>query len=467
MENKIVIAHNHKEWQQIVDTHYQGIRFFKNIYFSNRIFIALTAIFICFVVAYFIPLVKWLAYTATILLAAIVFIEIIALFFSRNKIYAQRQTPLKFSNGDQNTISYILYNTFPFPITYTLIDELPIQLQAREYHKKGSIASQAKIEIYAKIQPHERGEYIFEDLHLYISALFHIVVRRVDYAQKSIAACYPSYIKIRDNSFRSIIHTQSQYGSRLLKKKGSSTEFDSIKEYILGDDIRHINWKASARKAQLMTNVYTDEKSQQIYCIINMGRNMKMPFQGLTLLDHSINASLMLSYIALIKNDNVGLITFEKKVQEFLKPSRNRTQFLKINELLYKTKTSYNEPDMAHLSSVVSQKAGQRSLLLIFTNYETYTGFERHLAYYNLLSKKHLVCVIFFENTEVKKLQQKETEDIKSIYVSTIAEKYIQEKKKIIKALRQNGMLSIYTTPQNLSVDVINKYIELKVNRMI
>ena len=467
MENKIVIAQHLHEWQETVDTHYREANFFRNIFFSNRIFIPITVLFVLYVIAYFVPIMRWLAHAATTVFVFSILIEIVVLFFMRKKVYVQRNTPVKFSNGDDNKISYTLLSTYPFTAQYKLIDELPIQLQDRTFQKQGKLPSQTKVDIYHHIQPTERGEYLFQNLHLYVSSMLNLVLRRLDYEQPATVATYPSFIKIRDNSFKSVINTRSQYGSRELKKRGSSTEFDSIKEYILGDDIRHINWKASARKAQLMTNVYTDEKSQQIYCIINMGRNMKMPFQGLTLLDHSINASLMLSYIALIKNDNVGLITFEKKVQEFLKPSRNRTQFLKINELLYKTKTSYHEPDMAQLSTIVTQRAGQRSLLLLFTNYETYTAFERHLPYYILLAKKHLLCVIFFENTEVQKLQQQEAEDIKSIYISTIAEKYVQEKKRIIKSLRQNGMLSIYTTPQNLSVDVINQYIELKVNRMI
>jgi uncharacterized protein (DUF58 family) len=94
-------------------------------------------------------------------------------------------------------------------------------------------------------------------------------------------------------------------------------EFEQIKEYVSGDDIRTLNWKASARKGGLMINNFMEEKSQQVYCIIDKGRLMKMPFDGLTLLDYAINTCLVLSNVCLRKQDRVGVITFQIRPMPF------------------------------------------------------------------------------------------------------------------------------------------------------
>ena len=128
----------------------------------------------------------------------------------------------------------------------------------------------------------------------------------------------------------------TEAGVKKIRKIGQSMEFEQIKEYVKGDDYRSINWKATARKEGLMVNNYTDERSQQIYCLINKGRVMKMPFDGMTLLDYAINASLVLSNVALTRQDKAGIITFEKSLDTFLQADKKPTQMNLLLESLYR-----------------------------------------------------------------------------------------------------------------------------------
>ena len=123
-------------------------------------------------------------------------------------------------------------------------------------------------------------------------------------------------------------------GVKRIRRLGHSMEFEQIKEYVRGDDYRTINWKATARKDGLMVNNYTDERSQQIYCLINKGRVMKMPFAGMTLLDYAINASLVLSNVALVKQDKAGLITFAENLDTFILADKKPTQMNLLLETL-------------------------------------------------------------------------------------------------------------------------------------
>jgi len=274
-------------------------------------------------------------------------------------------------------------------------------------------------------------------------------------------------LQLRKFQIKAIPDLQASSGGRRQFQRGMSTEFDHIKEYTRGDDARTINWKASARKNELMINSFMDEKSQQIYCLIDKGRLMKMPFNNLTLLDYSINATLMFSYVALQKDDKIGLITFGEKVNDVLQPSKAKKQFNFVMELLYKQETRFLESNYAELYNVVNKRCGHRSLLLLFTNFETLTGFERQLPYLKIMNQKHVLCVVLFENTEVTNIHTQRGDSIEDIYIKTIADKFIYEKKMIIKELQKNGILVVYTQPSKLTVDVVNKYLELKARQFI
>jgi uncharacterized protein (DUF58 family) len=244
-------------------------------------------------------------------------------------------------------------------------------------------------------------------------------------------------------------------------------EFEQIKEYVPGDDIRTINWKATARKGSVMVNNYIDARSQQIYCLVDKGRTMKMPFDGMSLLDYSINAALIFLNIALLKQDRAGLITFSSKMNDVIAAERSSTQISKINEALYRQTTDFSDSNYESLTAMVYRKLSHRSFLLLFTNFETMSSLERQLPFLKRLASRHLLCVVFFQNTLLKEIHEGQPDTMEGIYIKTIAERFDFEKKQIVKELRRHGILSVLTTPEGLTVDVINKYLELKARQMI
>ena len=249
------------------------------------------------------------------------------------------------------------------------------------------------------------------------------------------------------------------------RKLGHSMEFEQIKEYVRGDDYRTINWKATARKGGLMVNNYTDERSQQIYCLVNKGRVMKMPFNGMTLLDHAINATLVLSNVALVKQDRAGLITFEKNLDTFVVADKKPTQMNLVLESLYRQQTQFQEADFEKLYSVIRNRVTNRSLMVLFTNFESLESLQREMPALKKIAHYHLLLVVFFENTELRSLIGHNAGTIEEIYIKTIAEKFAYEKRRMVLELHKNGIPSILTTPENLTVNTVNKYLELK-NRL-
>ena len=244
-------------------------------------------------------------------------------------------------------------------------------------------------------------------------------------------------------------------------------EFEQIKDYVMGDDIRNINWKATAKRNHLMVNQFQDERSQPIYSVIDKGRSMKMPFNGLSLLDYAINATLVISNIALKKQDKAGMFTFSRKVDNRVIAERRPSQMNSILETLYNVNTDYSETNFVRLYVDIKRNITQRSLLLLYTNFETLDALHRQLPYLQAIAKNHLLVVIFFKNTELHQLTKDKAESTYEIFQKTIAEKFIYEKKLIVNELHKYGIQTILTTPENLTVNTINKYLEIKARGLI
>lgn len=194
---------------------------------------------------------------------------------------------------------------------------------------------------------------------------------------------------------------------------------------------------------------------------------MKMPFHGMTLLDYAINAALVLSNVALVKQDKAGLITFEKNIDSFLLADKKPTQMNQVLENLYRQKTDFLEPDFEKLFSIIRNRVTNRSLMVLFTNFESLESLQREMTALKKIARYHLLLVVFFENTELKSLLESKTKTLEEIYIKTIAEKFAYEKRQMVKELHKNGIPSILTTPENLTVNTINKYLELKTRMSI
>lgn len=358
-------------------------------------------------------------------------------------------------------------NKYLFRARLTVIDELPFQFQSRNIQFKLSIDSgQTKILQY-DVHPVKRGEYYFGAVNIYVKSPIGFFERRFRFSQDEMVPVYPSFMQMRKYELLAISNRLTDVGVKKIRRRGNNAEFDQIREYIPGDDYRIINWKATARKSKLMLNQYQDERSQQVYSIIDMGRIMRMPFEGLSLLDYAINSSLVISNIAMLKSDKAGIISFSHKVQSILTADRKGGHLNKILHLLYNQKTGYLESDYENLYINIRTRISQRSLMLLYTNFESLSGLQRQLKYLRRIAKDHLLVVIFFENTELRAFLEKPAASTEDVYDKVIAEKLAYEKKQIVRELEKYGIQCILTAPQKLSVNTINKYLELKSRGLI
>lgn len=439
----------------------------KPLFFNNRFYWAGGLVVVMFIASFFYPAVFTPAKIVLVVFLLLLLADILFLFGFKGKPVAKRIIAERMSNGDMNPVVLQVKNAYPFKISLQLIDELPEQFQSRKNYLEADFNPGEERKFNITLRPVERGEYHFGDIIVYISSQLGFINRRFDIKAAQMIPVYPSYFQMRKYDLIARDAQTNEAGTKKLRKLGLSLEFEHVKEYTRGDDIRIINWKATARKGGLMVNNYLDERSQQVYCIIDKGRLMKMPFNKLSLLDYAINSSLVMCNVSLRRHDRFGLITFAEKIGTILPADKKATQLQNVLQILYNQTTRFLESDFEMLYKQVRANIRHRSLLLLFTNFESFGGMQRQLSYLRMIAKYHLLMVVFFENTELKDMASKKATDIEGVYVKTIAEKFIHEKKMIVKELQNHGILSILTTPENLTVNTVNKYLELKARQAI
>jgi len=439
----------------------------RNLYLTNRFYLVLAMLIGAMMASYAFPYLMPLVQTAIVLLALAVTVDILMLFNRRVDMDVVRETPGVLSLGDQNPITLIIKSKARMGLYVKVVDELPEQFQERNFSMFLNMrAGGTETQTY-ELRPLSRGEYHFGKINLFLSTGIGLVRRRLKKPVEAMVAVYPSIIQMRKYELKTFARTAVEYGVKKVRRIGHSYEFEHIKQYNRGDDYRSINWKATGRRAQLMVNVYEDEKSQAVYTIIDKSRVMHMPFHGLSLFDYAVNASLVIANIVLGKQDKAGLLTFASEPKARIRADRGKHQLKKILEALYNESEGSVEANYESMYMAVRNLVNGRALLFLYTDFESTYALQRALPQLRKLNDQHLLVVVFFENTEVSSSTSENVETVEDIYRQITAENYMLTKVQLVQQLRQFGIMSILTKPENLTVASINKYLELKSRGMI
>jgi len=437
-----------------------------SFYVTPRFYGVLAGLVTIYLLVFFIPVVRPFADSILFIGIGVLLVDLILLYLT-GRVTGHRNVADRLSNGDRNPIAAHLRSTYPFLVRLTVIDELPVQLQVRDMSIRVRIPPGGKRTVRYSVRPTDRGEYAFGVVNVFARTPLGLVERRFRCADETTVPVYPSYIQMQAYSLLAASNRLTEVGVKKVRRLGHTMEFDHVREYVVGDDYRTVNWKASARRGELMVNQYREERSQPVYSVINAGRVMRMPFEGMTLLDYSINAALVLSNIAIMKHDRAGIIGFSEDIGPVVPAARRNAQMRQIQEALYHLDTNFLESDYRRLTTYVRTNTRGRGLLLLFTNFMACTSLERQLPYLQALARHHTLVVVFFENTELDALLHAEASSMEEVYAQTIAEKFANEQREIIRELEQRGIYAVHTRPENLSTDTINAYLELKARGVV
>jgi uncharacterized protein (DUF58 family) len=395
------------------------------------------------------------------------FFDGIFLFMQKNPIQIQRNLATRMNLGDANSIELIVVNQSAYSLSLSVFEGYPSDMQARDR----SIYCQLKpgtshTETYEFI-PRSRGIVKVGNVHILMNSLFGLVTRKLEINCAQTVSVYPSVLQMRKYQWMVFQQRKISSGLKRIRKVGQSREFEQIKPYVQGDDIRFMNWKATGRRNEPMLNQYQEDKSQSIYCIIDKSRSMKITEDRMTLLDYAINATLVMSNIAIRNGDKMGLFTLSHKMGTQLTADGSQIHLKRILEALYNQQTEFLEPNYELLVQQIKQHVRTRSLFILFTNFETEFAMRRVLPFLKLISQKHLIIVVLFDQQKLGDIVLKPLQSIEDVYRMGVTERLLSLKTRIARELNRNGIQTVITNPQHISVHTINKYLEIKARGLI
>ena len=436
------------------------------MFLTRRFYIVLAAIAFVLASGVFFPPLFIVGQALLVLLVIAVAVDVVVLW-SLPKVEAERICSECFSLGDDNDVTLRLTNNSSLRLRMKLIDELPAQLQKRDFLLTAMVNAGSAADVVYHVRPTMRGVYAFGYVLVYAASPIGLAERRHRCGEPCDVKVYPSYLMLRRLELMAATDNLMEIGVKKVRQIGNNTEFEQIRDYVQGDDYRTINWKASARRTHLMVNVYQDERAQQVFSVIDKGRLMQQSHEGMTLLDHAINASLVLSYVVVNRQDKAGIITFADRFGSFVPAERHSSQMQRILECLYGQQTTFGESDYSILAPSINRLVGKRSFMMLYTNFTDFGCLSRQLPYLKLLNQYHRLLVVFFEDDELSAYVATDAHGGEEYYQHVIAEKLIYERRLIVSTLRKNGIFSLLTSPKKLSVDVINKYLEMKSRHLL
>ena len=431
------------------------------LYLADRFFVVLGFTTVLSVLGFWFGPLFYLAVALAGGLLILTFYDIYRLYRVAGRVSGKRTPPDVLSLGDELPVTVTVRNAGTIPLRAVLTDELPEQLQVRDQLISLPLPAGSQTQQQYPIRPVTRGVYRFGNLNIFLRTAWELAERRLVIPQEQDVAVYPSIVQLQQ--FRLAARADVPTGGRRQPRPVTrSYAFDQIKEYVKGDDLRNVNWKATARRGQVMVNEYEAERAQPIYCLIDKGRTMLMPFASLSLLDHAINASLALSQVILDRRDRAGLITFSDKLGDVVPADGKPDQLRRIMEVLYRQQEREGESNYDLLYYATRRFLPGRSLLLLFTNFESNYALDRVLPVLKRISRNHSLIVVLFENTEVTDLLDAATADAASVYLKSTARRYVQERQLMALRLRRHGIRVLLTPPHELTGRSIQEYLETK-----
>ena len=368
----------------------------------------------------------------------------------------------KLSLGAENPIRLSLRNRSWRGFRFTVRDEPPEQFKIETRTMEGRVAPRGTWESVYHVRPLRRGDYQFGDLTLRWLGPLGLVIRQAKVDAKEPVKVYPNLLDVRRYDLLLKRNRLQEMGLRTTRQFGEGTEFERLREYLPDDEYRRINWKATARRNFPVTTEYQTERSQQVIAVLDVGRMMQSPVAEIAKLDYVVNAVLLLTYVATGKGDRVGMMSFADDVMHYLGPRQGRGQFYRMLELLYGVEPQPVEPDYRKALAYLAVKQRRRALVVVFTDLTGGASLSSLVAQMSMLAKSSLPLLVTISDPDVVGAAHMTPNDSLGVYQRAAANQLLDDRRVVLDSLRQRGVLTLDVPANQLSMSVINRYLELK-----
>jgi len=375
---------------------------------------------------------------------------------------AVRQLPRPLSLGEQEQVSVEVRSPAAAGLIAEVADHAPDSLRPDQRILSGVFDGSGRLLVGYAVEPPRRGVYAFGPVDLRCRRPQGLWWRqsRIDIGEQ--VAVYPNIVAVRRHELRMRRGLVPLTGSRRARTSGSASSLSSMRDYLPGDDVRRINWTATARRDSPVTMEFEAERGQQLLIVLDSGRLMTAPAGSLTKLDHAVNAALLLAWVAQSQGDRVGLATFSDRVRSYVAPRPGQAQVKALNEVLYRLRGEYTEPDFGSVFSLVSTRAGRRSMVVVLTDLMEKEASRELVAHAVRLARRHAVLVVALTDPDLVAARDLPIGSAERAYEWAAVEDLLATRRESFEILHRGGVFGLEARAGDLSPLVVERYLELK-----
>ncbi len=366
------------------------------------------------------------------------------------------------SLGASNLVVVTVDNPTPCRCRLALRDALPDQCAGESADARAALPPFGQFTFRYHLTPLRRGACRFGPLTVRGKTALGLWVLQRDYAVGDTVKVYPNIQQAKQQHLLSRQLRARQMGVRALRLRGQGTEFESLREYLPDDELRRVDWNASARRNTLITREYDIERSQQIMLVLDLGRAMASHLDYMTKLDHAINASVLLTYVSAQSQDRVGVMAFADEVVAYMPPGKGAGQLPLVLDQLYPLQPRAVESDYRGAFTYLAQRLRKRSLIVIFTDLIDPESSRRLLDHLALLHPQHMVLCVALSDYELRDILAGAPPDAAGMYQQSMATIVLEDRQLALATLHHRGILTVDAAPSDLSVAVVNRYLAIK-----
>jgi uncharacterized protein (DUF58 family) len=329
-----------------------------------------------------------------------------------------------------------------------------------------TLPARGAVELQYQLTVDDRGQAPFGDVVVRVTSPWGLWQRQVSLPVADALRIYPDFQQLRGGSLVARA-AERQAPVRVRRRPGGESEFQRLRPYVPGDPYRHIDWKATARRRDFVTREYGQESNQNILFMLDCGRMMSARSGELTAFDHALNAAVMMGQVALRHGDRVGLLAFDGAVRSWLPPKGGARYGAQLIRSTYDLQPSLDEPDYAGAFRYLSHRVRRRSLVVLLTAVVDEVNADLAAKVSYALASRHLPLVVWIRDAEIDELLSRPAVSPDDRYVRGAAAELLGWRERSLSALKKRGALVVDARPDELSSDLLGRYLEIKARRLL
>jgi uncharacterized protein (DUF58 family) len=380
---------------------------------------------------------------------------------------ATRVAPERMSVLHEQRIALRIENSSRVPLNVRVRDSAPAGFIAEGDEPAGSVPAEGESRWEYSLKPHTRGRFTWGPIYLRYRSLLGLWERGKVEDTAAEARVYPDLSLLERYHLLARTDRLAAMGIRRVRVRGASTEFESLREYVSGDDVRQLDWKATARRARLIVRNQEAERNQTVLLLLDCGRLMNATENDVAKLDHAVNAALLLAHVALARGDRVGLCTFSGTVHAWLAPRGHLAQNRLIGETLFDLRGNFSESDHGRCLRFVTSRHPKRSLLIVLTDFVDATTSSEMVAHLQLSSRRHVVLFAALKDAFLERSAASQPRTEREGFRKAAAVDLLRERREVLERIRHAGAFVVDAEPGLITPPVINGYLEVMLGGLL